>query len=111
MGSVCSPCSRRYSFVDRAKDTLKVSGTQVSPTEIEEVIRAQPDKLVDDVCVAGVSGGRTSDEKLPRAWIVLGDAGKRRGAEQSLRTIEEWTKKNLSSYKWLRGGMEVVDKV
>ena len=99
------------SFIDRSKDTLKVGGAQVSPTEIEDVIRAQPDNLVFDVCVAGVSGGRTSDEKVPRAWIVLSDAGKRVGAEQTLKVLKAWTEKSLSRYKWLRGGWEVVDEV
>ena len=37
------------SFVDRAKDTLKVGGAQVSPTEVEEALLAQPDKLIIDV--------------------------------------------------------------
>lgn len=88
-----------------------MSGAQVSPTEIEEVLRAQPDGLIADVCVAGVSGGRTADEKNPRAWVVLSAAGHKRGAEQTLQVLDAWAKKNLSSYKWLRGGFEVVDQV
>ncbi|KAF5332375.1 hypothetical protein D9758_016950 [Tetrapyrgos nigripes] len=53
-----------YFFADRSKDTLKVSGIQVSPVEIEDVLLAHPGKLITDVTVAGVSGfGRTSDEK------------------------------------------------
>ena len=88
-----------------------MSGAQVSPTEIENTIFAHPDKLVADVCVAGVSGGRTSDEKLPRAWLVLSDEGKRRGPEETIKALDAWVKKNLSSYKWLRGGYETVDAV
>ncbi|KAJ3555619.1 hypothetical protein NM688_g2475 [Phlebia brevispora] len=99
------------SFVDRAKDTLKVSGAQVSPTEIEDCIRAHPDKLVVDVCVAGVSGGRTSDEKNPRAWIVLSDSGRQLGLEKTIGILDQWTRQNLSSYKWLRGGYELVDQI
>jgi len=53
------------------KDTLKVSGVQVSPSELKVALTAQPDSLIEDVVVAGVSGGRTSDEKVPRAWVVL----------------------------------------
>ena len=102
---------RAPSFVDRAKDTLKVSGVQVSPTEVEDTLLAHPDKLITDVCVAGVSGGRTSDEKNPRAWLVLSDEGKRRGADETIKVLDAWVKKNLSSYKWLRGGYEIVDSV
>ncbi|EKM60379.1 uncharacterized protein PHACADRAFT_246258, partial [Phanerochaete carnosa HHB-10118-sp] len=98
-------------FVERKKDTLKVGGAQVSPSEIENVLHAQPDGLITDACVAGVSGGRTSDEKVPRAWVVLSDEGKRRGAEEAVKALEAWTKKNLSPYKWLRGGFEVVNEI
>lgn len=99
------------SFVERTKDILKVSGAQVSPTEIENVLLAQPEKLILDVTVAGVSGGRTSDEKVPRAWIVLSDEGKQRGAEAVVQALHTWIQKNLSKYKWLRGGIEVVEEV
>ncbi|EKM52103.1 uncharacterized protein PHACADRAFT_262572 [Phanerochaete carnosa HHB-10118-sp] len=98
-------------FVERKKDTLKVGGAQVSPSEIEEVLHAQPDGLIIDACVGGVSGGRTSDEKVPRAWIVLSDKGKRRGADETIKVLETWTKENLSPYKRLRGGFEVVDEI
>ena len=88
-----------------------MSGAQVSPTEIENTLLAQSDKLISDVCVAGVSGGRTSDEKNPRAWIVLSEAGKQRGAEEAIRILDDWIKKSLSKYKWIRGGYEVIDEV
>ena len=67
--------TRCDSFVERTKDVLKVSGAQVSPTEIENALLAYPEKLIADVTVAGVSGGRTSDEKVPRAWVVLSEEG------------------------------------
>ena len=92
------------------KDTLKVSGMQVSPMEIESTILDHPDKLVDDVTVAGVSGGRTVDERLPRAWIVLSQAGVQLGAAETMKRIDAWVKECLSRYKWLRGGIAVVDE-
>ncbi|KAJ7878869.1 hypothetical protein B0H14DRAFT_2711162 [Mycena olivaceomarginata] len=98
-------------FADRAKDTLKISGVQVSPKEIEDVLLAQPDKLITDVSVAGVSGGRTSDEKVPRAWIVLSTAGTKKGDAAVIKILEAWHQKALSKYKWLRGGIEVVKEV
>jgi hypothetical protein len=72
---------------------------------------ALPEKLVEDVCVAGVIGGRTSDEKNPRAWIVLSEKGRERGAKETMEAVDNWVKKTLSKYKWLRGGIEVVDEV
>ncbi|KAJ7738346.1 hypothetical protein B0H16DRAFT_1570530 [Mycena metata] len=100
-----------FFFADRGKDTLKVSGIQVSPKEIEDVLFAHPDKLISDVSVAGVSGGRTTDEKVPRAWIVLSPAGKKRGAPAVIAALEKWHEESLSKYKWLRGGIEVVKEL
>ncbi|KAH9854754.1 acetyl-CoA synthetase-like protein [Lenzites betulinus] len=102
---------QHFFFVERTKDILKVSGAQVSPTEIENVLLAQPEKLILDVTVAGVSGGRTSDEKVPRAWVVLSDEGKQRGSEEVVQALHTWIQKNLSKYKWLRGGIEVLDEI
>lgn len=62
--------------------------------------------------MAGVSGGRTSDEKVPRAWIVLSATGKKPwGKEKVVKELERWHQENLSKYKWLRGGIEIVDEV
>ncbi|PFH48612.1 hypothetical protein AMATHDRAFT_49386 [Amanita thiersii Skay4041] len=89
-------------------DTLKVSGAQVSPLEIENVLLSHPQMLIRDVTVAGVSGGRTSDEKVPRAWVILSESGKKMGASGVVKELEKWHRENLSRYKWLRGGIEVV---
>jgi acyl-CoA synthetase (AMP-forming)/AMP-acid ligase II len=72
---------------------------------------AQPDGLIEDIVVAGVSGGRTSDEKIPRAWIVLSQAGKRKGLAATIKALEEWSQQSLTKQKWLRGGFEVVVEV
>jgi acyl-CoA synthetase (AMP-forming)/AMP-acid ligase II len=79
--------------------------------EIEEVLMAHPKKLIVDVTVAGVSGGRTDDEKVPRAWIVLSEEGKVLGTSEAIKQLEAWHQNNLSRYKWLRGGIEVVNEV
>ena len=72
---------------------------------------AQPDGLIKDAAVAGVSGGRTSDERIPRAWVVLSQAGEKRGAAATIKALEEWTRQNLTKQKWLRGGFEIVVEV
>jgi acyl-CoA synthetase (AMP-forming)/AMP-acid ligase II len=96
-------------FEDRAKDTLKVSGLQVSPVEIENTLLVHPDKLIIDASVAGVSGGRTLDERIPRAWVVLSPEGHKLGASATMAKLDAWVRESLSKYKWLRGGIEVVD--
>lgn len=99
------------SYVDRMKDTLKVSGVQVSPSEIEIVILEHPARLISDVAVAGVPGVRLADEKVPRAWVVLSEKGKKRGANNVVRELDAWVKKRLSKPKWVRGGFSVIDEV
>ena len=83
----------------------------MSPVEIENLLLAHPQKLVQDVTVAGVSGGRTIDEKVPRAWVVLSLEGQKLGMVKAVKALDEWHQKNLSKYKWLRGGIEVVNEV
>jgi len=101
-----------FFFADRVKDTLKVSGSQVSPVEIEDALLANPRKLISDVTVAGVKGGgRTADERVPRAWIVLSEIGKKLGAAEVVKELERWHQKQLSRYKWLRGGIEVIEEI
>jgi acyl-CoA synthetase (AMP-forming)/AMP-acid ligase II len=108
-----------FSFADRAKDTLKVSGVQVSPVELETVILNHPSGFISDVAVAGISGhGRTEDERVPRAWIVLNHAGReevrrikrtgKNGEKEITRMVEDHVKEKLSRVKWLRGGVEIV---
>lgn len=83
----------------------------MSPTEIENTIREHPSQLITDVAVAGVKEGRLSDELVPRAWVVLSDAGKEQGVEAVLAALDEWVRSHLSKHKWLRGGFQVVDEV
>ncbi len=83
----------------------------MSPTEIEDVLRSHPGKLIADVSVAGVSGGRTKDEKVPRAWVVLSEEGRKKPEVEVLEELDSWVMKNLSTYKWLRGGVAVVPEV
>ena len=75
------------------------------------MLLANPQGLIIDVTVAGVSGGHMSGEKVPRAWIVLSEAGKKMGAEKVKAELETWHRSNLSRYKHLRGGIEIVKEV
>ncbi|CCL98279.1 uncharacterized protein FIBRA_00273 [Fibroporia radiculosa] len=101
----------RFYFVDRAKEIFKVADFQVSPTELEDVLRAQPDGLITDVAVAGVpvcSNGVDANEHIPRAWIVLSEKGKQRGGDAVMKLLDEWVRQKLTQYKWVTGGYEVV---
>ncbi|KAA1476775.1 acetyl-CoA synthetase-like protein [Dentipellis sp. KUC8613] len=100
-----------FFYVDRLKDTLKISGVQVSPLEIEETLLRHPDKLIADATVAGVPGERFSDEKVPRAWVVLSDAGRRRGTAAVIAALHEWSHTQMPRHKALRGGIEVIDQI
>lgn len=87
----------------------------MSPVEIENCLLSHPEGIIIDASVAGVSGGRTNDEKIPRAWVVLSATGKDSkkgwGKEKVIKELDRWHKANLSKYKWLRGGIEVVDEI
>ena len=99
----------------RLKDTFKTpAGHQVSPYSIEDVLLTEPQGLVADALVAGVTPHlRSEDEKgkVPRAWIILSDEGKKVGADVVLKELEVWYQKKLSEEKWLHGGIEIVDEV
>lgn len=75
---------------------------------------SEPEGLVADVLVAGVTPRlRSEDEKgkVPRAWVILSDEGKKLGVEAVVKKLEVWYQKTLSDHKWLRGGIEIVDEV
>ena len=42
---------------------------------------------------------------------MLTPAGKKRGVAAVVGELDVWHKKNLSKYKWLRGGIQVIDAV
>jgi long-chain acyl-CoA synthetase len=80
-----------YVFLtDRKKDLIKVSGYQVWPREVEEVVIAHPDVL--EVGVAGI----ISDVKgeVPAAWVVL-----RPGASATPAEIRAFCRERMAPYK------------
>lgn len=68
---------------------------------------------MQDVSVVGVQlpNARTSDDKVPRGWVVLTDHGKRLSESEAKGRIDSWVKEELSKYKWLKGGIKFVDTV
>jgi long-chain acyl-CoA synthetase len=77
-------------LVDRIKDTIIVSGFNVFPTEVEDVIRARPD--VAEVAVVGMPDERTGERV--KAYVVP-DAG----GTPDLATVQAWCRERLARYK------------
>ncbi|KAH8916815.1 acetyl-CoA synthetase-like protein [Atractiella rhizophila] len=89
-------------YVDRLKDIFKCRGLQVTPGEINSVIRTNVPYIVDS-CVGGVpspAGAKIGEE--PWAWIVLKEEGKRMDPKKVKEEVAEVVKKHLARHKWLR---------
>ena len=77
-------------IVDRKKDMVKVSGFQVWPREIEEVISAHP--AVMEVGVAGIPDSVKGE--VTKAWIVL-----KPGATATEEEVRAYCRERLAPYK------------
>ena len=79
------------SLVDRMKDLVIVSGFNVYPAEVEDVLRTHPD--VDDVAVIGVPNPRTGEAVV--AFLVA-----RPGRDApTLASIRDHVARRLARYK------------
>ena len=96
--------------------------------EIEETLLSHPRGLLVDATVSGIpsefapssstsSSSTTStpgiarDDRVPRAWVVLSSAGIALGRRKAIEELDAWVRERLSRYKWLTGGIEVVDEI
>ena len=77
-------------IVDRKKDVVKVSGFQVWPREVEEVLATNP--KVMEVAVAGIPDARTTE--AVKAWIVL-----QPGVAATADEMQNFCKEKLTGYK------------
>lgn len=89
-----------FKIVDRKKDMILVSGFNVYPNELEEVLAHHPKVL--EVGVIGIPSDKTGEE--PKAYVVKKD--------QSLTEKEllDFAKKELTGYKRPRS-VEFVDEL
>lgn len=78
------------SIVDRAKDLIIVSGFNVYPTEVEDVITQHPDVL--EAAAIGVDDDKTGE--AVKAFLVLKD-----GAQMDEKAMHAFCKENLAAYK------------
>jgi long-chain acyl-CoA synthetase len=79
-----------FSIVDRKKDMILVSGFNVYPTDIEQVLYRHPKVL--KVCVAGVPDQTTGE--AVKAYIVL-----REGESATSAEIVAFSRENLTGYR------------
>jgi long-chain acyl-CoA synthetase len=77
-------------IVDSKKDLIKVSGFQVWPREVEEVIASHP--AVAEVGVAGVPDERQGE--AVKAWVVL-----RPGQQLTADELRAYCRERLTGYK------------
>lgn len=112
-GDIVSLTSGGYVRIhDRAKDVIKVSGFQVSPAELEEVI-LRGVQSVKDVAVVGVpvdgqdSTGAGGGEEQPWAFCVHTDGdAPQEGAkeEEESKKVLEYVNSKMTKYKRVKGG-------
>ncbi|CAH2052234.1 unnamed protein product, partial [Iphiclides podalirius] len=91
-----------FFFVDRMKMLLKYRNHQISPLEIEEVIRRHPG--VFEVGVTGVP--HPDDGELPIACIV-----KQTDCEVTAKEIQDLVSGSLTDSKQLRGGVIFMNEL
>ncbi|XP_045522682.1 luciferin 4-monooxygenase-like isoform X2 [Pieris brassicae] len=91
-----------YYFCERIKLLLKYKSFQISPVEVENVIRQHPGIL--DVAVTGLPDPECGD--LPVACVVL-----RTGYEVSANNIKDMVQDSLSDSKRLRGGVVFLNEI
>ena len=77
-------------LVDRAKELIIVSGFNVYPAEVEEVLVEHPD--VEAAAVVGVSDEQTGE--AVKAWVVAAP-----GATIDLARLQEFCRDHLARYK------------
>lgn len=79
-----------FSIVDRKKDMILVSGFNVYPTEVEEVLYRHP--KIQKVCVAGVPDETTGE--VVKAYVVL-----REGQAATVEEIVGFAREHLAPYR------------
>lgn len=78
-----------FYIVDRKKDLIKVSGFQVWPNEVEQIINAHPD--IVESTVVGVPDMAQGEKVI--AWVV------RKSKELTAEDVQEWCRLELAAYK------------
>jgi long-chain acyl-CoA synthetase len=79
-------------IVDRKKDMIIVSGFNVYPNEIENVVTQHPDVL--EAAVVGVADDDGDEDEVVKLFAVLCE-----GATITAQELRAWCKENMAAYK------------
>ena len=93
--------SGQFVIVDRLKELIKVKGMQVSPSELEDLIRRHPGVL--DVAVVGVPDERLGES--PRAYVIP------RNANVEAQSIVDYVAERVAPHKRLGEGVMFVESL
>lgn len=102
-GDIAYYDDEKYFFiVDRLKELIKVKGLQVSPSELEDLMRRHP--AVADVAIIGIPDEYAGE--LPRAYVV-----RKPGFQLSEEQVREFVHPKVAPHKHLKGGIVFVDSI
>ena len=92
-------------MVDRMKEMIKCKALQVSPSELEDILKTHYE--VRDVAVIGVPDERTGE--VPRAYIVK--VNRKADDEKVAASIKDFLNERVSEHKQLRGGIVFLTEI
>jgi long-chain acyl-CoA synthetase len=79
-------------IVGRKKDMISISGFNVYPDEVENVVTQHPDVL-EAACI-GVPDDDGDDDEVVKLFVVMRD-----GARITQQQLRAWCKENIAAYK------------
>ena len=96
-------------YTDRVKDTMKVKGWQVSPTELETVLLQHP--CIVDAAVVGVTRSNTLGipETFPTAYVVC--SGGDHASPLQGEDVKAFVAARVISYKRITGDVVFVQQI
>jgi 4-coumarate--CoA ligase len=89
-------------IVDRKKELIKVKGLQVSPTELENVLRKMDG--IADLAIIGVPDERAGE--LPRAFVVRAPNSNIKESD-----VEHFLETRVAPFKKLSGGVKFINEI
>ena len=104
-------------YHDRVKDTMKVNGWQVTPTELEQILTEHP--LIADAAVVGVKVVEPSglEDTHPKAFVVARQThlSPSKNTKNDILLTEDEVKgfvaARVARFKRLEGGVQFVDEI